>query len=244
MNLVNSVKALIFKFIRFMGYELSRIEYVVKRERQKTLWLENYGIKTVIDIGANEGQFAKYIHEILPQAKIYSFEPLEDCFEKLLSNLEGVSNFQAFNCALGEEVDESIIYRNKFSQSSSLLPMLELHQLSFPFTSIEVVKEERVKIFPLDDFSSKLEIRNPFLVKIDVQGFEDKVINGGSNILKKADVIMIEMSTLPLYAGQVLFDDLYHMMKNLGFRYQGNFGQFHSAEDGKVVQIDAFFVRN
>ncbi|MFM6082296.1 MAG: FkbM family methyltransferase, partial [Dolichospermum sp.] len=82
------------KSLRLMGYELSKIEYVIRAERQKTLWLENCGIKTVLDIGANEGQFAKYINQILPEAMIYSFEPLPDCHEKLVTNSSNIKKFQ------------------------------------------------------------------------------------------------------------------------------------------------------
>ena len=51
-------------------------------------WLEKYDIKTIIDIGAHTGQFAKEIREKLPQARIYSFEPLKDCYQKLVQKHE------------------------------------------------------------------------------------------------------------------------------------------------------------
>ena len=49
--------------------------------------LEDMVYLTVLDVGANTGQFALEIHKILPQAMIYSFEPLKDCYEQLMHNM-------------------------------------------------------------------------------------------------------------------------------------------------------------
>jgi hypothetical protein len=52
-------------------------------EKLDTPWFKSFGIDTVLDIGANTGQFTKTILALLPNANIYSFEPLPDCFEQL-----------------------------------------------------------------------------------------------------------------------------------------------------------------
>jgi len=63
-------------------------------------WLTEAGINTIFDIGANVGQFAKLIHEVLPTAMIYSFELLEDCYEELKKQMQQIDNFEAFKVAL------------------------------------------------------------------------------------------------------------------------------------------------
>src|SRR4030067_818761 len=73
-------------------------------EKNKFIWLKQMNIKTVFDIGANIGQFAKQIHNTLPDANIYSFEPLKDCFEQLQKTMGGINNSKVFNFALGDEV--------------------------------------------------------------------------------------------------------------------------------------------
>ena len=60
-------------------------------------WLERYDIRTVIDVGANVGIFAKEITGILPDARILSFEPLAECYEKLSAAMASHPRFQAFN---------------------------------------------------------------------------------------------------------------------------------------------------
>ena len=63
-------------------------------------WLREFRFATVLDIGANTGQFAIAARAIFPAARIVSFEPLADCCEKLKRVMHGDSNFAAFNVAL------------------------------------------------------------------------------------------------------------------------------------------------
>ena len=72
------------------------------------------------DVGANIGQFAQQIHAILPEAAIYSFEPLLACYEQLLRNMGHVPKFRAFNFALGSEATETNIHKAEFTPSSSI----------------------------------------------------------------------------------------------------------------------------
>jgi FkbM family methyltransferase len=242
MSILRKLKSNISSYLRSLGYELHKIEYRIRDERLKTLWLENLGIKTVLDIGANEGQFARYIHNILPEAMIYSFEPLQDCYEVLNTNLSSLSRFRAFNLALGAETGEVSINRSNFSQCSSLLPMLELHEESFPISKGSW--EEKIKVVRLDDIASELTLEKPLLIKMDVQGLEDRVIAGGIEVIKEADILIVELSTTPLYQNQLLFDEMYALIKQMGFKYQGNLVQLHSPNDGKILQIDGIFVRD
>lgn len=177
------IKLLVQGFLRLFHVQLYRIpnQAKIKKQKelaaQKELWLKNIGVKTILDIGANTGQFATSIHQIFPEAMLYSFEPLLNCYEELVTNLKDVSRFQAFNLALGDLSGEVEMYHNKYSPSSSLLNMKELHKDSFPWT--QEVQIQKVNIVRLDDLADDLEIYSPMLIKLDVQGFEDKVISGG-----------------------------------------------------------------
>lgn len=95
-------------------------------------WLRDWNIRTILDVGANTGQFARRLHRALPGARIYSFEPLTECFEQLKSTVDDVSGFRAFNFALGQTNGETQIHHNEASACSSLLPLGELHKQAFP----------------------------------------------------------------------------------------------------------------
>lgn len=204
-------------------------------------WLLHSGIKTVFDVGANTGQFAQAIHELLPDAFIYSFEPLPDCFRELQKNMRAVKTFQAFNVALDEKDGESQIYRNEWSQSSSLRRMMQLHKECFPHTARE--SEETIRTRRLDYYIDGLDIEDNILIKIDVQGYEDKVIEGGKRLLQRAKILIVETAMEPLYDGQLVFRYILMMLDSQGFRYKGMLKQMASPIDESVLYADAVFTR-
>ena len=232
------MKKLVKKIFAAAGADIRRIH----PEDNNYKWLEKYTIKTVIDIGANTGQFAAQIHEILPNADIFSFEPLADCFEKLLENMKSAANFKAFNLALGDKEDHDEIYRSEFSPSSSFLRMGDTHKNIYPHTCNSTA--EKVTIIKLDTALHAIELKDNLLVKIDVQGYEDKVIAGGIDTISRANVIITEVSFEELYKGQPLFSTIYDMLVKIGFEYKGNLDpQRKNPVDGRVLQADSIFIK-
>jgi len=222
--------------VRVRGIDVGIFESLYKP------WLLNADIYTIFDVGANTGQFARAIHEILPHAYIYAFEPLSDCFKALQKDMRHVKHFQAFNTALGESEGEAVFYRSGWSPSSSLRPMGSLHKEYFPYTAQQ--SQEIIHVRRLDHYADALKIRENVLVKLDVQGCEDKVIEGGQRLLQRAKILIVEMSMVALYEGQPLFRHIFTMLDRLGFTYHGALSQFASPSDGSVVQADAIFVRD
>ena len=91
---------------------LQRFGYdVVRYHPLFDIVLKKYAIDTVLDIGANNGQFALDIHTRLPKAKIYSFEPLQEAFRELTGNLKTVPGFRAFNIGLGDSNGTATIFQ-------------------------------------------------------------------------------------------------------------------------------------
>ncbi|HEX8336855.1 MAG TPA: FkbM family methyltransferase [Pyrinomonadaceae bacterium] len=207
-------------------------------------WLLDAGIRTVLDIGANKGQFARLAREVFPGAAIYSFEPLPDCFEALKTALPAGADFHPVNCAIGEAEGTLEFRRALHTPSSSFLKMTGLHEEAFPESTGG--QEERtlsVAVRTLDSVAAELPLRENILIKIDVQGYEDRVLAGGARTLGRATAVIMETSFLRLYEGQPLFDDIYRTMLGLGFDFQGNMEQMVSPADGRVVQADSIFVR-
>lgn len=241
------IKKLIHHSLSLFNLQLYRmptaeeLKQIAEAERRRTLWLRNMNIETILDIGANTGQFAKSMHELFPKARLYSFEPLKDCYDELLVQFKKVPQFQAFNVALGDETGLVEIHRSEYSPSSSLLPMKELHKTCFPYTKEEII--QKINIVRLDDIADSLNLRKPMLVKLDVQGYEDKVISGGKSVIGQADIVITELSVEQLYDGQPLFDEIYKTMTSMGFQYRGNYEQLCSPDDGRVLQVDGIFTR-
>ncbi len=230
-----------------MGFEIrlkSRLE--ANRIEQKRLehvrpWqrLQQYQPKTILDIGANDGLSARIFRELMPGVKILSFEPLFSCFQQVEAVLQQNPPGRAFHFALGDSNEESVIHRNEFTPSSSFLPLDSVHEQSFP-QSINTVAEI-VQIKRLDDICESLGIVNPFVAKIDVQGFEDKVLQGGQKTFSRASAVVVELSSVSLFKGQPLFDDVHRQMRDLGFVFCGVVDQMQSPVDGRILQFDALY---
>jgi FkbM family methyltransferase len=221
--------------------ELEMIAAFSPQYKPEEHWFVNSGIKTVMDVGAHMGEFAQRIRAMLPNAELVCFEPLQEPFSKLTQRFEGQPNFHAVRCALGEKAGQCEIHHNEYAPSSSLLPMADLHKQSFTFAVKE--KTEVIEVRRLSDVARELNLRDPLLLKLDVQGFEDKVIAGGEDVVARAKIIIIEVSFQPLYKGGPLFDDIYRILKERGFTYTGNYDQLLSPKDGRALQADAIFCR-
>ncbi|MGB4843861.1 MAG: FkbM family methyltransferase [Ferruginibacter sp.] len=234
-------KKYIHQFTRSLGFDFYALKDKSDGELLRLRWLKEMGINTVLDIGANEGQFALMIRKLMPQATIYSFEPIPHCYEKLKTNFKNDKSFGAFNIACGDADAEIEMNINDFSPSSSLLEIDELHVKNFKHTAAS--KKQLIKVKALDGLHNELRLKKPYLIKIDTQGYEDKVIKGGAKMIADAQVVFIELTYKPLYKGQTLFDDIYNEMLQLGFQYHGNTEELLSPVNGAVLQTDGIFIK-
>ena len=205
--------------------------------------LRSLGIDTVLDIGANAGQFATRIHEVLPRATVHSFEPLPGVFPLLEETFrrEGIPG-KCHPFALGNENKTEVMHLHvDHSPSSSILPTTEHHR-GFDQRTVET-REETIEIRRLDDIlpSLALPAGSRTLIKMDVQGFEKNVILGGMVTFGRAKAVLSEISLDPLYVGQPSFDELHGIFTGLGFRYAGNYDQWQQ-DDGRIVCVDALYL--
>jgi FkbM family methyltransferase len=209
----------------------------------KTPWIHSKRIGSILDIGANVGQFARLAHAVWPRARIYSFEPLPDCHRELCGALPEGADFHPVNVALGEETNELEIEENVHRPSSSFLTMTQSHRDAYPESARSRGRRIKVSVRRLDDVAAEIAFQGNLLIKVDVQGFERNVIAGGHSTFERACLVLIETSFLPLYEGQPLFDEIYTLMRSLGFEFRGNLQQMSHAADGSVVQADSIFER-
>lgn len=231
-------KEFINRYLRPLGYEMHK----TRNESKDWEWLKDYSIATVLDVGANEGQFARKLLGVLPHATIYAFEPLRDCYQRLCKQFTGVANLKAFNCALGDVDGETVINKDTFAPSSSLLPMTFTHKEAFPYTGES--SHEKISIRTLNGLLPELTLMPEILLKIDVQGFEDKVLQGMAGVLPKMRIIIVETSFVELYEGQMLFDGLYEKLRATGFRFIGAFDPVRDPRNGKILQADSVFLQD
>lgn len=233
---LTKVKSLVNEALNYLGYDIGRLHGI-----EQAIWLSELGITRVLDIGANVGQFSTSIRKTLPEAQIYAFEPIEECFAALSRNLRKDNLVQCFPYALGTEDDSTVLNKNEFTPSSSLLPMTNTQVAEFPHTA--KTSATKVEVRRLDSTAPTLDLSGPLLIKMDVQGFELHVIDGGRETLRQASVLIIEVSFVEFYKGQPSFDDLYREIHDLGLSFCGVIGQTHSSRDDRPLFCDMVFVR-
>lgn len=222
------------KLFHCFGYDISAIQ------NSQEQWIKAMDIKTILDIGANVGQFATYIHKLIPEAMIYSFEPIEGCYNELLKKMKSSNKFKGFNFGLGESKGNVKFYMNTYTPGSSILQTTDLCKKAFPCTA-ETGNQE-IWVDRLDNLKDQIDIVDNLLIKIDVQGYEDKVIKGGHEMISRANVLILETSFQELYTGQPLFEDIYDLLKNK-FTYMGSLGNVRlNKVDCSPLFADSIFI--
>ena len=198
-------------------------------------------INVLLDIGANEGQFANKVRKNGYAEKIISFEPLKDVYKELIKNSEKDINWTTQNFALGDYNGETIINESNYSLSSSILPMTNLHLDAKKDSSF--ISQHKISIKKIDTYiqEKKLNYNNIFL-KIDTQGTENKVLDGANNNLDKIKGILCELSLDELYLGQKLWIEIIEKMKSKNYEVWYLEKGFQHPKNRKVLQLDCIFL--
>lgn len=226
--------------------EISRrgYEIVANRFDQRLVKMLNHlGIETVIDGGANTGQFGHSLRSAGFTGRIFSAEPLSSAFGELEAAAASDPLWTAERLALSDTVGVVDMNIAANSVSSSVLPMLAAHSDAAPDSVY--VGTESAPSTTLDAFVARHDIDpSVTLLKLDVQGYEGTVLAGATQSIGRFAAAQMELSFVPLYGGQWLADDVTEFLKQRGFE----FWMFDSAalfdpESQRLLQCDGIFVR-
>lgn len=198
-------------------------------------------LATVVDIGANKGQFSLFARAAFPHARITAFEPLAEPAARFDALFAGDRRMTLHRVAIGPERGQATIHVAARDDSSSLLPITEQQTALYPETRL---KETRtIDVAPLDGFLDAADIAPPALLKLDVQGFELEALKGCEALLGRFAYVYAECSYVEFYAGQALADQVVAHLAARGFDQSGTFNLARDA-DGRPVQADLLFVRS
>jgi FkbM family methyltransferase len=171
-------------------------------------------IELIIDVGANKGQFALASRRLFPNAVIISFEPDPDTFRSLQKNIAGLHNIEVYNYALGNGLGKLPFYRNKDSQTNSILPSFSDQLVSDSFQANVI----NVEVKRLDQIIYPGRLEKKVLLKLDVQGYEKTVLEGCGILLDQIEFVLLEVSFRKSYQGEPSFDELNDLLKGKNFR--------------------------
>lgn len=237
------MRKLIHRALRRLGYDMYRFDPAVFPQAQQAKLLQATGIDLVLDVGANAGQFASRLREVGYRGRIVSFEPLRAARQRLLDASSGDAQWVvADRAALGDRAHEVDVNVSEDSANSSILEMLAAQLPGAPGS--RYVAKERVPMRRLDEIAAPyLAPDSVTLLKIDTQGFEDRVLDGAADILPRIAGIHLELSLVPLYAGQKLFPEMLARLRDLGFEVWALWPAFVDAKSGRLLQVDATLFR-
>lgn len=207
-----------------------------------TQLLRTYDINLVLDIGANKGQYGRALIKHGYQGRIVSFEPLPDAFARLSQNRWGFASWQVENLALGAEDTTAVLNIAGNSQSSSLQAMHPSHVAAAPESAY--IGDCTVMVRRLDSvFDRHYRPGDRCYMKMDVQGHESQVLQGASGCLDSIVAIESELSMVPLYEGQMLWNEAIESMKSLGFELASISPGFRDRNTSVMLQADGVFIR-
>jgi FkbM family methyltransferase len=168
--------------------------------------LGGLNVDTVVDIGANRGQFALCCRRLFPAAQIFSFEPLKGPASTFRRVFAGDARAHLFESAVGDAAGTAAMHVSRWDVSSSLLPIGQAQHDNFPFT--EESRQEAVTVTRLSACLDAGVIGPQALLKLDVQGFELTALQGCAELLDRFQFVYLEASFIELYVGQALTTDV------------------------------------
>lgn len=243
-NVTQYLKQKVKDVLKKRGYVLLPNNCLNSSNHQIVKSLEYLKVDSIIDIGANVGQFAMGMIREGFKGKIISFEPLKSASESLRKNALNYPNW-IINppMALGDFTGEIEINVCSRSSCSSILPMLKSHQNALP--KAKTTHKENIAIQTLDEaIKPYAKIINNYLIKIDTQGYELPVLVGSENCLKNATAVLCEMSLIPLFEKQTLWKELVKYLESKGFKIWAIQKAFINEAQGQDLQLNVLMAKN
>lgn len=193
---------------------------------------EGRRIRTILDVGANSGQFTLMARYCWPDSQIYSFEPDPLTAGQFRKNHTGDTRVSLHEFALGEVEGhmELRIAKNSAQNSFLVEPGLEIRN------TVDVA------VHRLDQVQS-VTLTKPVMLKIDVQGFEEAVLKGAKGIIHDVDWVILEVALTEHFENGAGLEVIWKQMKCFGFRYHAILDLYRPTAAAAISEMDVLFSR-
>lgn len=201
-------------------------------------FIENRKIDAVIDVGANVGQFGESLRESGYRGRIVSFEPTAAPFQELSRKAAADGNWEAHHCGLGAASGTATLHASQLSVFNSILELSDAAKLHDNRMAIDHTEE--ITIRTLDEAAER--VSGNILLKIDTQGYERQVIEGGRQTIARAAGILMELPVIHTYKGDWHLHEAVKYMFELGFvPAQIQAVGYHGRDNVSAVDFDCLF---
>lgn len=233
------------RIAHLLGYELIRLKKQPTLQAHLARLLRHLNIATVLDVGANVGQYGLLLRELGYRGRICSFEPVAAHYQALLKTAEDDDNWLTFPFALGAKEEVLEINVTDDASMSSFHSPNQYAAERFPDSSV-VLHRERVRISTLDEFfriHGKRCGDGPIFLKMDTQGHDLEVVKGGAVSIARIAALQSELSLLPIYTGTPNYRYVLEYLNKLGFTPSGIYPVSRDYGNLALIEIDCVMVR-
>jgi FkbM family methyltransferase len=228
------MKRVVRRTLKHFGLEIRRIETT----RTLMGFITDRNIDVVLDVGANVGQFGASLRAQGYRGKIVSYEPILTVYQALAATTATDLEWDINNFALGSKTEFATINVSTSSEFSSILPST-CAAMTYD-EAAAVTRTESIEVRKLDDVFTKPS--GNILLKIDTQGYERQVLEGGRSLLPKLKGVLIELPIVHLYQGTWQFHEAIAFMADAGFvPAQIHPVNFHSTDRVSFIEVDCLF---
>lgn len=192
--------------INYLTYNTIRL--IDKYIHQKKIIFYLYKIlkkpKYILDIGAHNGTYSDLFMQYYTYSKFFLFEPNIDLYKKLKIKYKHKKNIKLYNYGIGDKnclqrfaLSKISDYVSTFSKINKKSKYLFIRNLLFGFLNNKI-NYKLVKLKKLDALPN-IRRKKIDLIKVDVEGYEEKVIDGAFLTLQNTNIILIEYHKDDLY---------------------------------------------
>ncbi len=234
------IRTLIRRSLERLGYRLTRTSSANRFDAMAAslaaLSHRGYAPRTVIDVGANRGQWTRLARPIFPTAEFVLLEPQPSCAEALKELVRQLGNARFESIAVTEPGIESVRMIGADAGSTGAWVAEKVDhgdgELHLPATTLDAL------------LADALEPAQRTLLKLDVERHEMAILRGAQRLLPKVEVVLLEAQLFAINDnGRPLFSDLLELLRTAGFELYDFATLSGRQRDGRLRMVDALLVR-
>ncbi|MFZ1320193.1 MAG: FkbM family methyltransferase [Ignavibacteria bacterium] len=207
------------------------------RKLLKDLNSRGFKPKSIIDVGANNGEWSKLANKIFKDTNFYLIDPLSEMETDLSEFCKENPGSKYFLYGVGSKKEKLYLTLGGVNLTGSNLMFGENDLLK------KVNEQREIDIITLDSLIENNDIPFPDMVKIDIQGFEIEALKGGEKLFQKAEVFIIETNFFEFMKGVPLVHELIIYMAERDYVIYDFPGFLRRPFDGALAQMDVCFVK-